>query len=189
MSIFEYVTATLLIILGLGITELLNDAVGLFRDRRERRPEWIALAWAAIVFAHQMQFLWAVFELNTLVESWSAFAFIVALLLALLLFVAGALIIPRPSADGPWDPWQRFLENGRWSLIALACYSVLAFLSNALFFGVALFAAENLPNLLLGAFLFGTFFLRKKSLWAVATVVYALIAGYEIVLLSPSTYP
>jgi hypothetical protein len=54
MSIFEYVTAALLIILGLGITELLNDAISLFRERRRNRPEWIPLAWAAIVFSHQI---------------------------------------------------------------------------------------------------------------------------------------
>lgn len=189
MTIFEYVTAALLIILGLGITELLNDAIGLFRDRHERRPEPIAVAWAAIIFAHQMQFLWAIFELGSIVESWSAGEFILALALVLLLFAAGALIIPRPAASGEWDPWQRFLQNGRWSLIALACYSLLAFVANPLFYGTAAFETANIVNLILFAYLVGTFFLPGRKLWAWATVLYAVFAAYEIVRVSPSTYP
>lgn len=189
MTIFEYVTAALLIILGLGITELLNDVIGLFRDRHERRPEWIALAWAGIIFAHQMQFLWAIFEINLLVDSWSAFEFIIALSLVLLLCASGALIIPRAALEGPWDPWRRFKQNGRWALIALACYSILAFIANPLFYDVSPFLAANLINLVLAAYLLGTFFLPTKKLWAWATVLYALFAAYEIVRVSPSTYP
>ena len=188
MSIFEYVTAALLIILGLGIAELLNDTIGLFRDRHERRPEWISLSWAGIIFAHQMQFLWAIFELNTLVQAWSAFSFIVALLLALLLFSAGALIIPRPSASGTWDPWHRFMQNGRWSLIALSTYNLIAFLANPLFFSVPMWSSLNVPNLVLAVYLAGTFFLRRRVLWAVSTAGYALFTAYEIVQVSPSTY-
>ena len=189
MTIFEYVTAALLIILGLGVTELLNDAIGLFRDRHERRPEWIALAWACIIFAHQMQFLWAIFELSAIVESWSAGEFLLALSLVLLLFAAGALIIPRPAAEGAWDPWRRFQQNGRWSVIALACYSLLAFTANPLFYGVAFFTAGNIINLVLAGLLLGIFFLPTKRLWSIATVLYAFFAAYEIVRLSPSTYP
>jgi len=188
LSIFEYVTAALLIVLGLGITELLNDAIGLFRDRHERRPEWISLSWAAIIFVHQIQFLWAVFELSTLVESWSAFGFSIALLLALLLFACGALIIPRPAATGIWDPWERFLQNGRWSLIALSAYNLLAFLSNVYFFSVPIWSAINLPNLVLAGFLLGVFFLRRRRDWAVATAAYAIFMVYEIVRASPVAY-
>lgn len=100
MTIFDYVSATLLIVLGLGITELLNDTVSLFRDRHTQPPEWVSLTWAGIVFSFQMQFIWGVFELDSLIAEWSAFMFIVALLLALLLFAAGAVIIPRPAPDG-----------------------------------------------------------------------------------------
>jgi hypothetical protein len=105
------------------------------------------------------------------------------------LFAAGALIIPRPAAEGPWEPWRRFEQNGRWSVVALACYSFLAFIANPLFYGVSPFLAANLINLILGACLLGTFFLPTRRLWAWATVFYALFAAYEIVRLSPSTYP
>lgn len=188
MTIFDYITATLLIILGLGITELLNDAVGLFRDRQSYRPEWISLAWAGIIFAFQMQFIWAVYELQALIDTWTAFKFLVALMLALLLFASGALIIPRPTPDGKWEPWQRFLENGRWSLVSLACYAFGAFFSNPMYFDVNLFAPANVNNLILGVVLIGIFFLRDRAMWAWATLAIAVYSIYGIVMMSPSTY-
>lgn len=188
MTIFDYVTATILIVLGLGVTELLNDAIGLFRDRKSRPPDWISLAWAGIVFSFQMQFIWAVFELDSLMETWTAFKFILTLMLALLLFAAGALIIPRPTPDGHWDPWQRFLDNGRWSLIALACYSFIGFIANALLFGIDLFERVNLNNLVLAVLLIAVFFLRSRKHWAWATLIVAVYSGYEIVKLSPMAY-
>ena len=188
MTIFDYVTATILIILGLGITELLNDAIGLFRDRKSRPAEWISLAWAGIIFSFQMQFIWAIYELDALVDTWTAFKFMVALILALLLFAAGALIIPRASPDGHWDPWQRFLENGRWSLIALASYTFIGFFANVLFFGIGLFESGNWSHIILGSLLIALFFLRVRKHWTIATLIVASYSAYQIVILSPSAY-
>ena len=188
MTIFDYVTATLLIVLGLGATELLIDAVSLFRVRRTQPPEWISLAWAGIIFSFQMQFIWAVFELDSLVSAWSALMFIVALLLALLLFAAGAVVIPRPAPNGTWDPWQRFIDNGRWSVMALSVYSLIAFLANPMFFGIGMLSSTNVPNLILTAVFLGVFFLRSKKQWAWATAAAAIYSAYTIIELSPSTY-
>ena len=188
MTIFEYVTAALLLILGLGVAELLGDAVNAFRLRHSCRQHWIPLAWAAIIFSHQMQFLWAIFELNVLVEVWSAFRFIVALALALLLFVAGALVIPKPDPGPSWDPWQRFLENGRWSLPVLSIYCLLAFLANPMFFDVGYFESANLPNLALSVLFLGVFFLRSVRSWMLATAICAAISVAAIIRLSPSSY-
>jgi hypothetical protein len=123
------------------------------------------------------------------VLSWSALKFILALSLVLLLFVAGALIIPKPSDESDWNAWERFIENGRWSLLALSVYCLLAFIANPTFFGIAYFTSANLANLLLAGAFGGTFFLRAKRHWAWATVAIALVSAYEIVRLSPSTYP
>jgi hypothetical protein len=99
-----------------------------------------------------------------------------------------ALIIPRPSPDGAWNPWQRFLDNGRWSLVALSCYSLIAFFSNSLYFEIQLFSSENIPNLILSVLFFGVFFIKNRMYWIGATVVAAAYSGYEIIKLSPATY-
>ena len=51
MSIFEYVTGTMMLIVGLGITRLLSALVDRFRDRDINKPHWIPLAWALPVLA------------------------------------------------------------------------------------------------------------------------------------------
>ena len=57
MSIFEYVTGTMMLIVGLGVTRLLSGLVDRFRDRDINKPHWIPLAWALLVFVFQMHFL------------------------------------------------------------------------------------------------------------------------------------
>jgi len=77
MNIFEYVTAILLLVLGLGITNLLTDAVNVFRARRNIEFHWMPLTWVGIIFAWQMQFLWAVFEqhVNRVMDCFEVYGF------------------------------------------------------------------------------------------------------------------
>ena len=185
MNIFEYVVAILMLILGLGVTALLGDVVDAFRNRHKTRLHWIPLIWAAIVFIEQMQFLWAIFELNYLIQSWTAEEFIVMLCLALLLFVAGSLVVPRGDHDG-MDSWELFQQNGRWSLAVLACYQLIAFIVNPLFFDIPIFDLHNLPNLLLGIFLITLLFIQNRKARAWGTVAYSVLIVSVIALLSPA---
>lgn len=79
-------------------------------------------------------------------------------------------------------------DNGRWSLIALSIYSLIAFLSNSLYFGIDLFSSVNIPNLILSALFFGVFFLKRRTACVWATVIAAIYSGYEIAKLAPATY-
>jgi len=187
MTIFNYVTAILMLIIGLGLTHLLGDVVYAFQDRRRTRLHWLPMVWAAIVFSEQMQFLWGVYELKDLIREWSSFAFLSILLLALLLFVAGALVVPRDNQEGT-DGWELFLENGRWSLAVLACYCLVAFIINPVFFGISIFALYNLFNLVLCTLLILILFARTKRLWTLGTIVFAVASAISIILLSPAVY-
>lgn len=92
MTPFDFISVALSLVLGLGITCLLSSAVQMFRSRHSVELDWIALAWAAVILFWQLQFWWAIYELATIVQTWTQPAF--AALVALLLFVAGALILP-----------------------------------------------------------------------------------------------
>lgn len=188
MNIFEYVTAILLLVLGLGITNLLTDAVNVFRARRSIEFHWVPLAWVGLIFAWQMQFLWAVFELNMLIESWTALKFIVFLCLALLLFVAGTLIVPSASDDDAPDVWEQFNQDGRWSLVFLAVYFLVAFFVNPAFFDVPVFSPLNLLALLLGIILIIAMFIRSKRVWIWVTIGYSILSLVAIVYFSPMSY-
>jgi hypothetical protein len=71
MTVFEYLAAVFALILGLGVTRLLGSGVEVFRRRRESQLSWIPFAWAALIFATQMQFMWGVFELSQILTGWT----------------------------------------------------------------------------------------------------------------------
>lgn len=188
MSIFEYVAAALLLVAGLGITQLLSDAVDTFRGRQKINLHWIPLSWIVLVFVWQMQFIWAIFELNDLIKSWTAFDFIILLLMALFLFVAGALVVPKVSeAEGP-NAWEQFLQDGRWSLVCLSCFFLLAFFTNPLLFDVQLLLPSNMLDFLLGVLLIFAQFTQSKKIWAWVTIAFASLSILTVVVLSPAAY-
>lgn len=122
MTPFEFITVALSFILGLGITQVLLSAIAVFRSRDRVEVDWIPLAWAAIILLWQLQYWWAVFELNTLVHAWTLLHFIALVAMALLLFVAGALVLPSPDQDAAERVRGTFQRDGRWALIFLSAY-------------------------------------------------------------------
>ncbi len=187
MTIFEYVTAAILLVLGLGVTQLLSDVVDAFRRRQSYRLHWIPLTWAGIVFAWQMQFLWAVFELQKLNRSWSALDFVILLTLALLLFVAGSLIVPKAN-DEASDAMTQFQQDGRWALVILAVFFFLACFVNVLLFGLSFFDLQNVEDLVLALGLTLTVRAKKEKTWMIATILLGLLSIYAIIDLSPAAY-
>lgn len=190
MTIFEYIIVTLLLIAGLGITRLLENAVDTFRLRNKIKLHWIPITWVALVFLWQMQFLWALFELEGLVNSWNVGCYALLLTMALLLFVAGALIVPSPNDDQGGDSWEQFMTDDRWSLLALALFFLLAFLSNPILFGIPLWKGDNLFDLLLFGVLVFALFLSKNTLkaWRFITIFFALLTIAAMIFLSPTSY-
>jgi hypothetical protein len=187
LDIFEYITAALMLILGLGVTQLLGDVVSAFRRRQTSRLHWIPMTWAAIVFAWQMQFLWAVFELQGLQDSWSAVEFLVLLTLALLLFAAGSLVVPRAD-DETRKALTQFQQDGRWTLVILAAFFALAYYTNVRYFGSDYRDPWSIDDLLLATVLLVTVCARKERTWAAATIVFAIASAISIVGLSPGQY-
>ena len=190
MTIFEYVIATLLLIAGLGIARLLETAVETFRLRDQIRLHWIPIAWVVLVFLWQMQFLWAIFELEGLIRIWSAGRYALLLAMALLLFVSGALIVPRPTDDQGSDAWEQFMADDRWALFPLALFFLLAFFSNPILFGIPLWEWDNVCDLLLFGVLVFALFLSETSLrsWRWITIIFALLSIVATILLSPAAY-
>lgn len=187
MSIFEYLNTGIMLILGIGVTQLLSDCVDAFRLRQSSRLHWLPLTWAGLVFAWQMQFLWAVFELQSLETKWTGGEFILMIHLALLLFVAGSLVVPKASDETP-NALTQFQQDGRWTLLVLAVYFLLAFGANIVMFEVHFWQLGNLGNLLLSMVLLFTLFSDKEKHWTIGTMVFTLLSVVCIVLDSPRSY-
>lgn len=188
MDIFSFVVSALLLVLGLGITRLLEDAVTTFRTRRRMKMDWVPWVWVGVVFVWQMQVVWAIFELSRLIDVWSAGRFLLLLAMALLLYVAGALVVPKTFDDQGSDAWEQFRQDGRWALVALALFFLLAFFANPVLFGISLWEADNLLELGLALWLVALQLFRGRRAWALATPLFALATLVAVVLLSPALY-
>ena len=188
MSTFEFVTGALLIIVGLGITQLLTRLADLFMHRHESKPHWIPLVWAIIVFVYQMQFLWSAFELSSLIETWTATSFVLLIIYALILFLAGVLVVPSRRSVETTDAFDFFMKHGRWSLLALLFYQVWATLVNPVLFDVELLDPLNMIGIPGMIILISTFYGRTKTWWTAGTVLYLIYSIIIMVLLSPGQY-
>lgn len=188
MTAFEFFSVALSFVLGLGITRLLLGALGVFRARHSRRPDWIPLTWGLSVLIYQIQYWWAIFELSTTIDTWTHARFLTMFSLALLLFVAGALVLPAANDRDHASLQDYFDADGRYALLALTAYSVLALWANWY-----LFAASPLSwiGALVATFAVTStlaFFSRNRKMLGVLTVTYLLLAVIAYVLLAPTAY-
>jgi hypothetical protein len=187
MAIFEYLAAVFALIVGLGVTRLLASGVDVFRRRRESPMSATPFAWAALIFATQMQFMWGVFELSQILTGWTRGMFLLVLVLALLLFVAGALVFPG-SARGPGSLQEEFDANGRWSLAFLAAYFLLAFFLNPVFFGGEMWSRLNLLALAAAMGPVAYMGLSRERFGAPVTMCSVVVIVYALWQFSPPMY-
>ncbi len=148
MSVFGFVTVAVSFILGLAVTYLLESLVGAFRSRRACRLHWLPFVWAGSVLVHQFQFWCALYEVNNM-HSISVGVFSLLLVLAGLLFLAGALVLPSGEEQYPEDLAEYFTTDGSWGVGAIALFNLIAVLINNLLFDVSMLDPVNLLNLAL----------------------------------------
>ena len=177
-----------MLIVGLGVTRLLSALVDRFRDRDINKPHWISLTWALLVFIFQMQFLWAAFELSSLIETWSVTAFIFIIVYALTLFLAGVLVVPRAGVKEDTDAFTYFLKDGRWALPVLAFMQTWAFLINPVLFRTPFFSLYNLLGIPGIVILMLTFFSKSKRWWTIGTLLFLIYDIIMIVKVIPGQY-
>ena len=137
MDSFRWIAVALSMILGLGVTRLLSAFVAVFRSRRHSKLDWIPLAWAGCIFLWQLQFWWAIIELPGLIRVWTLGSFLTLVCLTLLLFVSAALVLPSSELAEKDSLAASFDRDGRWSLVSLSAYFVLAVVADWVFWNVS----------------------------------------------------
>lgn len=188
MDSFKWITVTISIVLGVGITGMLSGAVALFRARGTVRFDWIPLVWAGCIFLWQLQYWWAVIELSGIVRTWTILEFSVLLLLVILLYVSSALVLPPQPVSNGSDLAAAFEHDGRWALIFLSAYFGVALVANvylwqttSLNYTQALdFALIVVPILYLRT--------QERRGRGFVTVFYALLSLVSAWLASPKAY-
>jgi len=187
VSAFEYISVATSIVMGLGMTRILQSVVVAYRGRREHAVDALSLLWAGWVFLAIIQYWWSVFELDAagLVTSWSLVVFLLLLGMAVCQYVASALILPGEACD--MKEYAR--GDGRTAYLALALYCLLGVVANVTLFGSSLLDTANvLVYVMVAGFVWTAL---RPPIWVragILTVEYALIAwGYAMA--APTSYP
>lgn len=188
MDNFRWIAVALSMLLGIGVTRLLAAGVSVFRSRTHARLDWVPLVWAVCVFLWQLQFWWAIVELGSIVEVWTLGRFLLLVALALSLFVAAALVLPPNELEPGDDLRASFERDGRWALVALSIYFVLALLVDWKLWSISPWSHE-------GAYLAALIVLplvavaaRRRRTQAVVALVYLPLSVAAALHLSPSAY-
>jgi energy-converting hydrogenase Eha subunit A len=130
MTSFTWITASLGMILALGMTRLLTSSVALFRARKHAKLDWIPFVWAGCIFYLLLQFSWASQGLGLVPENWTFHLFLSLFLLSLILFLAAALVLPSDGLQSGEDLRESFESDGRWALSLLAGFEALSAIAN-----------------------------------------------------------
>ncbi len=187
MKLFSMIAVILSIILSLGIAALLKSFVEMFRARGYGRLHWMPLAWAGCIFIYQVQFWWAIIELQDLVHRWNLWQFLLLLLLTLLLFLASALILPE-KLEREQNLLDEFHRDGQWALLILLIYAIIASVTDYLFWGARI---ETIDWVFLGMeTMLPIINLLTRKVWleTTTTILYVLNCLISSLLLSPLSY-
>ena len=131
MSIFEFLTVAISIVLALGLSLLISSIPHVF-DPRKR--DWLhALVFVLFVFFHIVVW-WRVWMLNV-VTSWNIVQFTILIGSPLSLYLgATALVSSTPDQIDDWEAY--FLERGQWVFAAMAAAILFGILRSYYILGV-----------------------------------------------------
>ena len=188
MTIFEYVSVTISIILGLAMARLLSIVCELVIDRKQTRFHWVPLAWVTTLFILIIVLWWQLFSVGQTLEEWTFLDFGLATVLTLPLFVASALFLPNRWSEKGIDLFEYFIEHGKWGVGAYMSFFILAILANYRLFGSAFLSANTIWIAALVSAAVGTMLSRSRlmvGVWSgifvtlqISNIFYVLFPSY-----------
>ena len=124
MSGFELITITFSFVLGLGVAQILRSVAFVVRQRDQVRLHWIPLTMAALILAFMIQFWFALFVVDSFLDSWNWPVYCLLLTLAIVIFLSGATALPAPASMSTTDLIEDFNTRGKVSLLFFAVYFI-----------------------------------------------------------------
>jgi hypothetical protein len=131
LSLFEYLAVIVSVIVGLGLTRILQGVGGLLEARARVRLYWVHLVFTGIVFMGHLLFWW-LFWSSRQAQQWSFFPFLFLLLQPIILYLLAGLCFPEFSGTGRIDFRAFYYHNHRWFFGLLALLMVLIGLRDVL---------------------------------------------------------
>lgn len=179
MAEFEIIALTLSLILGLSMAQMLSAVALSFRSRRESPLHWLPFAWGAAIFLFHIQYWFTIHDLDSIAPAWTWEWYGPVLLLAVLLFLSGAVILPTRDRELQSGLLGDFDDHGRYALIPVSLYLLLWIPVNRRF-GVPWISEENFFDVLLSALAAVAFFSKATRIRATASLAYLLVAIWAV---------
>jgi len=110
MDMFNYVMVLASVIIGLGITHLLQGIAGIVQHPGREKVYWVHLAWVAAIFLRAIFWWWFEFRLSV-TSQWTFGLYFFVLGYAFLLYLTCALLFPRDLAD--YDGFKEYFYSRR----------------------------------------------------------------------------
>lgn len=133
MDFFNYVMVLSSVIIGLGITHLLQGVAGIVQQPRREAIYWVHLVWVAAIFLRTVFWWWAEFQLSETVE-WSFGLYCFVLAYAVLIYLSCALLFPGDLAD--YDGFRDYFHSRKGWFFGVALASLAVDLADTLLKGV-----------------------------------------------------
>jgi len=112
MSLFEYLSVFLSVIMGLGVTHILSGLSKTIHYRRSLKLFWVHTLWAVNILIYVVIIWWGMFWWSKQAE-WSFFEFLLLLLYAITLFLTASLLFPW-DLPRDFDFQEHFNETRVW---------------------------------------------------------------------------
>jgi len=187
MTLFEFLSVGVALVLGLGVTLVLTSLLAAFRARGRVRGDWVPLVWAAYVLALQFQYWWGSWTLVGR-PSWTVVSFGIPLVLASLLFVAAGLVLPSGPGPYPSDLRAYFERDGKYAVAALGVRGIVAIGANVAVAGENPFIGLHIAILGQVAAASLCFFATSRRMRVLATLLFGVVAGISVVMATDFAY-
>jgi hypothetical protein len=136
MDMFNYVMVLASVIIGLGITHLLQGVSGVIQHPDRKPIYWVHLLWVAATFLRAVFWWWFEFRLSNIVQ-WTFGLYIFVLAYAFLIYLWCSLLFPR-DLEG-YDGFKDYYYARRRWFFGLALAGQAVDIADTLFKGIGYF--------------------------------------------------
>jgi hypothetical protein len=121
MSVIEYVSVFVSIVLGLAVAELGSGFLRLMRARQRVRWDWMSLALAVLMLLEILQFWWLSHDWYARTPELRLIQFLPALVLFVLIYLMAAAVLPDEVPEQGLDLRQFYVDTSTyfWTLVLI----------------------------------------------------------------------
>jgi len=127
MSVIEYISVFVSIVLGLAVAELGSSFHRLMRARHRVRWDWMSLALAFVMLLEIVQFWWLSHDWYSHTPELRLVEFLPSLLLFLLIYLMAAAVLPDEVPEQGRDLREFYFETSTyfWSLVLIMTVALI----------------------------------------------------------------